>query len=83
MSNLYTEQFTKSQIVLLTESLQSELDRIALELRSRTHAFNQYSFSKEKESLTQVAELVATLRAKLTAIDTASGAAGEYFMTDC
>lgn len=83
MSNLYAEQFTKSKIMLLTTSLQSDLDRIAFELRSRTHAFNQYSFSKEKESLTQAAELVATLRAKLTAIDTASGAVGEYFTTDC
>lgn len=83
MSNLYAEKFTKSKIVLLTASLQSDLDRIALELRSRTHSFNQYSFSKEKENLAHAAELAATLRAKLTAIDKASGAADEYFSTDC
>ncbi|WP_423381092.1 hypothetical protein [Burkholderia sp. LMG 32019] len=83
MSNLYNEQFIKSKIMLLTASLQSDLDRIERELQARTRTFNQYSFSKEKENFAHAAELAATLRAKLTAIDAASGAASEYFSTDC
>ncbi|QUN39965.1 hypothetical protein KEH56_03480 [Burkholderia cenocepacia] len=83
MNNLHAEQFTKSKIMLLTASLQSDLDRIERELQTRKLMFNQYSFSKEKENLSQAAELAAALRAKLTAIDTESGAAGEYFTTDC
>ncbi|WP_203562374.1 hypothetical protein, partial [Burkholderia pseudomallei] len=82
--NMYASQrFTTSKFALLTATLQADLDRVECELRTRIRSANQYTSNKEKDNFSDIAELAATLRAKLAAIDNRNGAASNHLETDC
>ncbi|MBF3386798.1 hypothetical protein ISF35_09085 [Burkholderia pseudomallei] len=72
-----------SKFVLLTASLQADLDRVGRELRTRIHSANQYVSNKEKDNFSHIAELAEALRTKLAAIDNQSTTSSDYLETDC
>ncbi|WP_156440894.1 hypothetical protein [Burkholderia sp. ABCPW 14] len=78
-----SQRFTTSKFALLTATLQADLDRVERELRTRIHSANQYTSNKKKDNFSDIAELAATLRAELAAIDNRNGAASNHLETDC